>query len=148
MMPSEKSLIQLGENEQVEIPKEDARLFEKLSSDRRAKLAMGTTEEYLRMLEKMKELEKKGEIIVHHVEEDYKPAIVKTLSNRDKKIPTEELWQHKSCGQCGHIPGYISALYWIMSELSKAQTLSSIEQIYNQGYGRTDHMIYAATTLL
>jgi heterodisulfide reductase subunit B len=118
MMPSENSFVQLGENEQVEIPKEDVKLFEKLSTDRRAKLAMGTTEDYLRMLEKMKELEKKGEIIVHHVEEDYKPQVVKTLSNREKKIPTEELWQHKSCGQCGHIPGYISALYWIMSELS------------------------------
>ncbi|MEM0117374.1 MAG: heterodisulfide reductase-related iron-sulfur binding cluster [Conexivisphaerales archaeon] len=117
-MASDSSVIELGKGEQVEMSREDVQLFERLSSERRARLAMGTTEDYLRMLEKMRELEKKGEIIVHHVEEDYKPKVVKTLSNRQKKIPTEETWQHKSCGQCGHIPGYISALYWIMSELS------------------------------
>jgi len=104
--------------EEISITKEDQKLFQKLVEERRAKLAKGTIEDYLKMLEKMKELEKKGEIIIHHVNEEYQPRLVKTLSGRIKKIPTVELWQHKSCGQCGHIPGYISALYWIMNELN------------------------------
>ncbi|PSN82947.1 heterodisulfide reductase subunit B [Candidatus Marsarchaeota G2 archaeon ECH_B_SAG-G16] len=79
---------------------------------------MGTVEDYLRMLQKMRELEQKGEITVHHVTEEYQPVNVTTLSGRLKKIPTVKLWQHKSCGQCGHIPGYVSSLYWIMSELN------------------------------
>jgi heterodisulfide reductase subunit B len=105
-------------DERLEITKEDERLFERLASERRAKLAMGTVEDYLRMLQKMRELEQKGEITVHHVTEEYQPVNVTTLSGRLKKIPTVKLWQHKSCGQCGHIPGYVSSLYWIMSELN------------------------------
>jgi len=92
-------------DERLEITKEDERLFERLASERRAKLAMGTVEDYLRMLQKMRELEQKGEITVHHVTEEYQPVNVTTLSGRLKKIPTVKLWQHKSCGQCGHIPG-------------------------------------------
>lgn len=110
-------MIDISKDEQLELTHEDLKFFEKLSTERREKLAMGTTEEYLKMLERMKELEKQGEIQVYHVTEEYRPVDVRTLSNRVKKIPTVELWQHKSCGQCGHIPGYISALYWIMSEL-------------------------------
>ncbi len=110
-------VVQLGKDEELELGKEDAKLLETLSSQRKAKFAFGTTEDYLKMLERMKELEKKGEIIVHHVTDDYDPVGVRTLSGRVKKIPTRETWQRKSCGQCGHIPGYISAFYWIMSEL-------------------------------
>ncbi|MEM3186141.1 MAG: heterodisulfide reductase-related iron-sulfur binding cluster [Conexivisphaerales archaeon] len=113
----EGNAVQLGKDEEIQLSKEDTKLFERLASERKAKLAMGTTEDYLKMLDKMRELEKKGEIIIHRVEEEYKPVGVRTLSGREKKIPTVELWQHKSCGQCGHIPGYISALYWIMAEL-------------------------------
>ena len=107
----------LRTGEEVEMRTVDLKYLERLSTDRKATLAYGKVEDYLHMLEKMKELERAGEIMVHHASEEYEPAVVKTLSGRDKKIPTVELWQHKSCGQCGHIPGYISALYWIMAEL-------------------------------
>lgn len=107
----------MGRGEEVEFAPNDLKLLEKLAAERKATLAYGKVEDYLRMLEKMKELEKSGEIIVHHAGEEYQPVTVRTLSGRAKKIPTVELWQHKSCGQCGHIPGYISALYWIMAEL-------------------------------
>ncbi len=82
-----------------------------------ARLSYGTVEEYLQMLHRMKELEERGELGVQHVTEDFAPTAVQTLSRRRKLIPTVDLWQHKSCGQCGHIPGYVTALYWIMSEL-------------------------------
>lgn len=114
---AESQVLELGKNEQVELRPDDLKLFDKLAAERKTVLAYGKVEDYLRMLEKMKELERTGEIIVHHTEDEYEPAIVKTLSGRNKKIPTVELWQHKSCGQCGHIPGYISALYWILAEL-------------------------------
>ena len=114
---TENAVLNLGKGDEVEMRTVDLKFLEKLSLDRRAHLAYGKVEDYLRMLEKMKELERSGDIIIHHASDEYEPAIVKTLSGRDKKIPTVELWQHKSCGQCGHIPGYISALYWIMAEL-------------------------------
>jgi heterodisulfide reductase subunit B2 len=116
-MAPESQVIELGKNEQVELRPDDLKLLDKLATERKATLAYGKIEDYLKMLEKMKELERTGEIIIHHAEDEYQPAIVKTLSGRNKKIPTVELWQHKSCGQCGHIPGYISALYWILAEL-------------------------------
>ncbi len=109
--------LSLASDEDVEVKAEDMRLLERLAVERTATLAYGKVEDYLRMLEKLKDLERSGEVTVHHVGEEYEPVAVKTLSGRDKKIPTVELWQHKSCGQCGHIPGYISALYWIMAEL-------------------------------
>ena len=34
-----------------------------------------------------------------------------------RKIPTDKLWHHKSCGQCGHIPGYPTSVFWIMNKL-------------------------------
>lgn len=113
----EGQVLNLGKDEEVELAPNDVKLFEKLSTERKSTLAYGKVEDYLRMLERMKDLEKSGEIVVHHAGEEYRPAIVKTLSGRNKKIPTVELWQHKSCGQCGHIPGYISSLYWIQTEL-------------------------------
>jgi heterodisulfide reductase subunit B len=82
-----------------------------------ARLTYGTVEEYLHMLDRMHELADKGDIAVQKVGADYAPTPVRTLSRREKLIPTVDLWQHKSCGQCGHIPGYVTALYWIMREL-------------------------------
>ncbi len=114
---TESQALNLGKGDEVEMRTVDLKFLQKLSMDRKAHLAYGKVEDYLRMLEKMKELERSGEIMVHHVGDEYEPATVKTLSGREKKVPTVELWQHKSCGQCGHIPGYISALYWIMAEL-------------------------------
>lgn len=64
----------------------------------------------------MWELEKDGEIIVHRITDDHAPETVQTLFGWDKKIPTKQLWHHKSCGQCGNIPGYPTSLMWFMNE--------------------------------
>jgi heterodisulfide reductase subunit B len=65
----------------------------------------------------MWQLEKEGEIKVHRVEDQHEPRIAKTLYGWDKKIPTRQLWHHKSCGQCGNIPGYPTSLLWMMNEM-------------------------------
>ena len=65
----------------------------------------------------MWQLEKEGEIIVHRVTDEHKPVMTKTLYGWDKKIPTTRLWHHKSCGQCGNIPGYPASLLWLMNQL-------------------------------
>jgi heterodisulfide reductase subunit B len=92
-------------------------LFDRAQFAGNARTRYGTVEEYLHMLERMDQLEAAGELRVQHVTADYAPTPVRTLSGRTKPIPTADLWQHKSCGQCGHIPGYVTALYWIMREL-------------------------------
>src|SRR3990170_323965 len=61
--------------------------------------------------EKVFELEAKGEWIVQRVPEPW--VGVTTKYGRIKKIPAEHTWHHKSCGQCGHIPGYSTAIYWL-----------------------------------
>src|SRR5581483_314212 len=65
----------------------------------------------------MWQLEKDGEIVVHRVADEHEPMMVKTLYGWDKKIPTKRLWHHKSCGQCGNIPGYPASLLWLMNRL-------------------------------
>ena len=65
----------------------------------------------------MWQLEKDGEIVVHRVTEEHKPVLVRTLYGWEKKIPTLRLWHHKSCGQCGNIPGYPASLLWLMNRL-------------------------------
>ena len=65
----------------------------------------------------MWELEKDGEIMVHRIGEHNEPRMAKTLYGWDKKIPTNRLWHHKSCGQCGNIPGYPTSLLWMMNEM-------------------------------
>jgi heterodisulfide reductase subunit B len=65
----------------------------------------------------MWDLEKDGEIVVHRVNEEHEPVMVQTLYGWDKKIPTQQLWHHKSCGQCGNIPGYPASLLWLMNEM-------------------------------
>jgi heterodisulfide reductase subunit B len=65
----------------------------------------------------MWELEKDGEIVVHRINDQHEPAMVKTLYGWDKKIPTNQLWHHKSCGQCGNIPGYPASLLWLMNKM-------------------------------
>jgi heterodisulfide reductase subunit B len=65
----------------------------------------------------MWQLEKDGEIVVHRVTEEHKPVVVHTLYGWEKKIPTVRLWHHKSCGQCGNIPGYPASLLWLMNRL-------------------------------
>lgn len=61
------------------------------------------------------ELEAKGELIVHRVPDEH--AEVETRSGKIKKIPLNHFWHHKSCGQCGHIPGYPTSILWIMNQL-------------------------------
>lgn len=65
----------------------------------------------------MWQLERDGEIVVHRVREEHEPIIVKTLYGWDKRIPTTQLWHHKSCGQCGNIPGYPASLLWLMNKM-------------------------------
>ncbi|MEL0106427.1 MAG: heterodisulfide reductase-related iron-sulfur binding cluster [Rhodospirillaceae bacterium] len=65
----------------------------------------------------MWQLEKDGEILVHRVRDEHQPKMVKTLYGWDKKIPTTQLWHHKSCGQCGNIPGYPTSLLWLMNKM-------------------------------
>ena len=42
---------------------------------------------------------------------------VPTKYGRPKKIQKAHLWHHKSCGQCGHIPGYSTSIFWVMRKL-------------------------------
>ncbi len=57
------------------------------------------------------ELEKEGEWEVQRVPEPY--VEVETKYGRKKRVPLEHTWHHKSCGQCGHIPGYSTSVYWL-----------------------------------
>ena len=65
----------------------------------------------------MWQLEKDGEIVVHRISEQHDPVTGKTLYGWDKRIPTNQLWHHKSCGQCGNIPGYPSSLLWLQNKM-------------------------------
>ena len=65
----------------------------------------------------MWQLEKEGEIVVHRINDEHAPRVAKTIYGWDKKIPTNQLWHHKSCGQCGNIPGYPASLLWLMNEM-------------------------------
>ena len=65
--------------------------------------------------EKVFELEARGEWIVQRVPEPWVP--VTTKYGRTKKIPVEKSWHHKSCGQCGHIPGYSTSIFWLHRKL-------------------------------
>ena len=83
--------------------------------DRRSMLTNKDRVEDVRDL--MWQLEKDGEIVVHRVAEEHRPVTVKTLYGWDKRIPTTRLWHHKSCGQCGNIPGYPTSLLWLMNQI-------------------------------
>ena len=65
--------------------------------------------------EKLFELEKAGELEVQRVPEPY--VELETKYGRTKKIPHQMTWHHKSCGQCGHIPGYSTAIFWLNRKL-------------------------------
>jgi heterodisulfide reductase subunit B len=65
----------------------------------------------------MWQLEKDGQIVVHRVTDQHEPVDVKTLYGWTKRIPTTQLWHHKSCGQCGNIPGYPVSLLWLQNRL-------------------------------
>lgn len=57
------------------------------------------------------DLEDAGELTVQRVPEPY--VEVMTKYGRMKKIPLDKTWHHKSCGQCGHIPGYSTSIFWL-----------------------------------
>ena len=61
------------------------------------------------------ELERAGEIVVQKIDGDYLEA--PTKYGRPKRIQKGHLWHHKSCGQCGHIPGYSTSIFWVMRKL-------------------------------
>jgi len=61
------------------------------------------------------DLEAAGELIVQRVPEPY--IEVMTKYGRTKKIPEQLTWHHKSCGQCGHIPGYSTSIFWLNRQL-------------------------------
>ncbi len=63
----------------------------------------------------LEQLEKEGEIEIQRVPEPY--VEVKTKYGRIKKIPLGHTWHHKSCGQCGHIPGYSTSIFWLNRQL-------------------------------
>ena len=67
--------------------------------------------------DEMWQLEKEGEIVVHRITDEMEPRVAKTIYGWDKIIPTNRLWHHKSCGQCGNIPGYPASLLWLMNEM-------------------------------
>jgi heterodisulfide reductase subunit B len=65
--------------------------------------------------EQVLELEARGEWIAQRVPEPY--AEVANKLGRAKKIPLARTWHHKSCGQCGHIPGYSTSIFWLHRKL-------------------------------
>ena len=60
-------------------------------------------------------LERQGELIVQKI--DREAVSVFTKYGREKRIQKTHLWHHKSCGQCGHIPGYSTSIFWVMRKL-------------------------------
>lgn len=61
------------------------------------------------------ELEEEGELVIQRVPEPYLEVPVKY--GRSKKVPIGQTWHHKSCGQCGHIPGYSTSIFWVNRKL-------------------------------
>ena len=76
--------------------------------DRRSMLTNKERVEDIR--DAMWQLEKEGEIVVHRIDDRHAPVTARTLYGWEKRIPTNNLWHHKSCGQCGNIPGYPSSV--------------------------------------
>ena len=94
----------------------------------------------------MWQLERDGEIVVHRVLDEHQPVTVKTLYGWDKKVPTTQLWHHKSCGQCGNIPGYPTSLLWLMNRLGTAyldetdQTSCTAWNYHGSGIGNVESL--------
>jgi heterodisulfide reductase subunit B len=61
--------------------------------------------------EELFQLEKEGELEIQRVPDNYVELMTKF--GRMKKIPIDKTWHHKSCGQCGHIPGYSTSIFWL-----------------------------------
>jgi heterodisulfide reductase subunit B len=65
--------------------------------------------------ERTLELAEAGEWIAQRVPEPW--IEVPTRWGRMKKVPLQRTWHHKSCGQCGHIPGYSTSIFWLNRKL-------------------------------
>lgn len=83
----------------------------------RAKKANFTrdNERYPDFQEALADLEAAGEIVVQKITGDVVEC--PTKYGRPKRIQKGHLWHHKSCGQCGHIPGYSTSIFWVMRKL-------------------------------
>ncbi len=94
----------------------------------------------------MWELEKDGQIAVHRISDAHKPKTAKTLYGWDKRVPTTQLWHHKSCGQCGNIPGYPASLLWLMNKMDVAyldetdQTSCTAWNYHGSGIGNLESL--------
>ena len=94
----------------------------------------------------MWQLEKDGEIVVHRVSDEQRPVVAKTIYGWDKKVPTTRLWHHKSCGQCGNIPGYPASLLWLMNKMDIAyldetdQTSCTAWNYHGSGIGNLESL--------
>ncbi|EQD34712.1 protein of unknown function cysteine-rich region domain protein, partial [mine drainage metagenome] len=87
--------------------------------EERTERRQGTGKKVVDVREEMDRLEEQGELIVHRIRAENRPVEMKTLFGWTKRIPTNRLWHHKSCGQCGNIPGYPSSLLWVMNETGR-----------------------------
>jgi heterodisulfide reductase subunit B2 len=64
--------------------------------------------------EELFQLEEEGELEIIRVPDNH--VELPTKYGRMKKIPIDKTWHHKSCGQCGHIPGYSTSIFWLNRE--------------------------------
>ena len=87
--------------------------------EERALHQKGTGKKVVDVREEMEHLEEKGEIVIHRIRPENRPVEALTLFGWTKRIPTDRLWHHKSCGQCGNIPGYPSSLLWLMNQTGR-----------------------------
>ena len=55
------------------------------------------------------ELEEAGELVVQRMTGETIEVPLKY--GRTKRVPVGTTWHHKSCGQCGHIPGYSTSIF-------------------------------------
>jgi heterodisulfide reductase subunit B len=78
---------------------------------RRFERSQGAEREEADIRDAVWQLGREGEWIVQPVPEPYYEA--PTKYGRLKKIPLQKTWHHKSCGQCGHIPGYSTSIFWL-----------------------------------
>jgi heterodisulfide reductase subunit B len=67
--------------------------------------------------DRLYELEAAGELLVQRPPDPGDVVTVPTKYGRPKTFPRGHLWHHKSCGQCGHIPGYSTSIFWVMRKL-------------------------------
>ena len=127
-----------------EVEKQAATAWVEARVDRRSMMTGKEKVEDVRDL--MWELEKDGEIAVHRVGDQHAPHTVRTLFGWEKRVPTTQLWHHKSCGQCGNIPGYPTSLLWLMNRLDISyldetdQTSCSAWNYHGSGIGNIESL--------